>query len=294
MRPLIAPLLAGLIAGCAPQLPRPFEHHQANPLLDLDDRAGLFLVLDAQAPPALGPALVKALAKHEVALALDQAHAEAQRLSLRIATGRDEGGALEATLLWQVTDREGLAVGHFDQPRTLPGESWRSGEAALMQAIATEAAPKLAELLRAKEDQPIAPPEAAKPRLVIEPIEGAPGDGARSLRLALAALLRHAGLALIDADSDGEADFHLVGRVTIAKPAMGGERLELAWTLFDSAGAELGSVDQGAPIEAKRLAGAWGGLAHDIAQGAAEGLVDLIARFAAPAPAAPGASGTRP
>lgn len=284
---LVLALLAGLIAGCAPQLPRPFEHVEANPLLDLDDRAGLFLAADPLAPASLGPALVKALAKHEVALALDLAHPQSQRLGLRVVEEAEPGDRLALMLYWEIADREGLAIGHHDQPQRVSLKAWRAGEEALVKTIATEAAPKLADLLRVREDQPMAPPEAAKPRLVIEPIEGAPGDGARSLRLALSALLRQAGLVMVDASSDEEADFHLAGRVAIARDAKGAAkdaaRLDLTWTLFDSSGAELGTVDQGAPIEAKKLDGAWGGLAYDIALGAAQGLVDLIGRSQAAA-----------
>lgn len=275
---LVLALLAGLIAGCAPQLPRPFEHVETNPLLDLDDRAGLFLVSDPSAPPSLGPALVKALAKHEVALALELAHPQAQRLGLRVVEEPARDDRLALMLYWEITDREGLAIGHHDQPFRVSLKAWRAGEEALVKAIAGEAAPKLADLLRAREDQPTVPPETAKPRLVIEPIEGAPGDGARSLRLALSAILRQAGLVMVDASSDEEVDFHLVGRAAIARSAKGAERLDLTWTLFDSSGGELGTVDQGAPIEAKKLDGAWGGLAYDIALGAAQGLVDLIGR----------------
>jgi hypothetical protein len=272
----LALLLA--LAGCA-AFPRPFEHQGENPLLQIEEAKGLALALDPQAPEAFGPALIRALGKQEVPSTLAAPRPGAFLLDLRLEEAKLPGGLLVLGFLWEIRDGAGLAVGHHEQRVRVLEALWREGEQAAMRSIAEEAAPSLAKLLLAAENAPV--PQPAKPsalRIALEPIDGAPGDGGQSLKTALKAALGILHIEAVEDLADRDVAFVLSARVKVTPAGKGIENVALVWSLFDLEGGEIGQVEQENVIPAGRLNGRWGEVASLAAQGAAEGLADLVRR----------------
>jgi hypothetical protein len=236
------------------------------------------LALDAKAPEAFTPAMIRALAKHDVP-ATTAATPGAFQLELRLEEAKSSSGLLLLGLLWEIRDAKGLALGHHEQRARLQEGPWRAGDEPLMRSIAGEAAQALAKLLLENENAPA--PEPAKTkflRIALEPITGAPGDGADSLRIAIKASLKLEQIEAIEDPGDSDVAYVLSARVKVTPAGKGTETVTLVWTLFDLDGRELGQVEQENALPAGRLSGRWGEAATMAAQGAAMGLTDLIRR----------------
>ncbi|RMD65233.1 MAG: hypothetical protein D6826_00570 [Alphaproteobacteria bacterium] len=122
-------------------------------------------------------------------------------------------------------------------------------------------------------------PDSAPVRLVILPVEGAPGDAARSLPRALAAALRGAGFAITDRIA--ENDLLILGDVALAPPRGGIQDVTITWTVTAARNdRDLGQVVQRNRVAAGSLDGPWGPVAAAVAREAAAGLGDLIVRTA--------------
>lgn len=123
-------------------------------------------------------------------------------------------------------------------------------------------------------------PEAEDRRapLFVAAIAGAPGDGRQALRQAMARALERAGAPL--APGLDRAGLVLLGSVSVAPPQAGAQAVEVLWEVITPEGRRLGVVRQANAVPAGALDGAWGPLADTIAQAAAGGVLDLLARTA--------------
>ena len=261
-----------LVAACQP-LPRPFRP-DAKPaglagLAGIADKVGVFVAGIDQAPPALDQAVRTGLARRLGELDIAASATTANRHSF-LLTCSVVGGAAPV-LAWRLIDADGVLVGLVDQ--RLPGgrAAWEAGEAALAARIVAEAAPRLAAMIRDRAPPPPLPPP---PVVVLAPIEGAPGDGAEALAVALRGLLAAAGVEVREAGADALV---VAGKVTLSR---GGEtdHVALRWVVRDAAGSELGVVDQANRIPRGSLDGAWGETAEAVAYGAAEGILAILAQ----------------
>lgn len=253
-----------LLTAACPQLPQPFQHDQANPLLLLDGRAGVFLAFDDSVPAALIPALRAALMKQDVPVFLESPPTEALPLRLKLHKSAPRANTVELELFWELYDSEGLIIDHYDQKLRVVTDDWDKGSSALMKRLADEAAPHLAHLMPVEDGTR---PEAAaapvlRPRLFVAPVEGAPGDGndalARAMRLSLSAN----GIELVE--KHGSDAFQLRGKATVTKADSRSERLHVEWTLLDAKGGEMAAMDQEGLVPAGLLHKPWGSLAGEI------------------------------
>jgi hypothetical protein len=108
-------------------------------------------------------------------------------------------------------------------------------------------------------------------------VSGAPGNGNVELARALRRVLRRAGWPV---HARRRADALLVrGRVLIDPPRRGRQRVRIIWTARTPKGVELGTVKQENIVPAGSLDKGFGNAAEAVAEGAAEGLFQLVARF---------------
>ncbi len=127
-------------------------------------------------------------------------------------------------------------------------------------------------------DEPSPAAEDPRPPLFVAAIAGAPGDGRRALRRAMARALARAGAPLAP-DLD-RAGLVLLGSVSVAAPRGGTQEVEVLWEVITPEGRRLGVARQANAVPAGALDGAWGPLAGTIAEAAAGGVLDLLARTA--------------
>lgn len=108
-------------------------------------------------------------------------------------------------------------------------------------------------------------------------VAGAPGKGNAELARALRQVLRRAGWPV---HATKRPDALLVrGRVLLDPPRNGRQRVRVIWTVKTPKGVELGTVKQENTVPAGSLDAGFGKAAPAVAEGAAEGLFRLVARF---------------
>lgn len=277
-------LLISLVA-CG-ELPRPFaeETRGDNPLLTLKGRAGaLVLPFDSLPPGTTREAAEGAraiLAASLMAEGLPSVTRGGNRESLLVA-GKVElrrsgsGKGEEAVALWRLVDTNGRALIEAEERRQLPAGSWDSAAEEILAELAAEAAPKLAAQALGPAEAPAAIPGYPDARLVLLPLDPAPGDSADSLPQALAEELSAAGIPL--AQKVEARDLLLQGNVILEPAGSSLDQVTLQWVLVRASdGAELGAVSQQTLVPAGSLNGRWGESARDAALGAADGVLELI------------------
>ncbi|MHA1568258.1 MAG: hypothetical protein ACTSXZ_02210 [Alphaproteobacteria bacterium] len=272
--------LVALLAGCQP-LPRPFAHDgtAGNALLDLAGSGGIVVRPVVGAPAAARGRFAAALAAALRDAGLPAVTEGGNGASL-ILEGRAVGPTIvgeaaargELMLFWFLKGPDGGEIGRHEQRETVPAAAWRRGDPALISFISGKAAERLARIVRGGESLAVAPRPELK--LVVWPVDGAPGDGGRSLTSAVKSVLRRSQVALRPVASDDT--FVLLGSV-YRKPAAGGrERVSIRWTLIRPDGREIGSVDQANTVPTGQLDGPWGAIALAIAESATPAILSLV------------------
>ena len=288
---LIALLLALPALTACGQLPRPFQSEPGTPneLLVLKDRGGIVVAPIAGELPADPERLVRVMAERLKDLNVP-ATTRGLNGETRVLQGLAErqprpGRPPEVVISWELWELDGRMVGAYTQRRAFgaPGQTEddpADGDA-LIDALAAEAAPKIAALVQAPAEREAAVPGYPGARLVVPPLSEGPGDSRESLPPALRAALAKAGLPL--AEREGPEDILVLGRVAVEPAGAGLESVAVVWSVVSLRdGQELGQVDQRNQVPAGSLDGPWGPLAGTVAQGAAAGILDLLKKAAVP------------
>ena len=122
-------------------------------------------------------------------------------------------------------------------------------------------------------------PADEQPPVALRPIEGAPGDGAESLQKAMTHFLNLAGVPLV---SEHESPFAIIaGKVMLSEPAQRMQTVRVEWTMYAPAGCRMGTVSQANQIPAGKFDAAWGDAAYAVAEGASQGLAELLEQLVA-------------
>ena len=117
--------------------------------------------------------------------------------------------------------------------------------------------------------------QAAAPRKLtvrLGAFSGLPGDGDQMLRRAVKGALERRGLLVVGNGGDVLIEPHL----QFLPNAPDGAQLDVTWDMSLENGAKLGQVSQHGIITAAALAGDWGRQAHDIAEGSADGILQIV------------------
>ncbi len=264
------------LAACQP-MPQPFATDHAaggNPLLRLADRAGV-VVLEIDGPPAP----VAAALRRQMAAALLERNVPAwtrsgNRGSLflqgQARTRNRADGSVEVELAWELFDPAGREVGRHAVVGSARPAEWENGEAGILKSLASDSAKGIARLIQGP-----APGDALTSNtLHVAPVAGAPGDGRRSLRLAMMAALRKAGIRVTpEIENDGLV---IAGGVSLQPAGRGQQTIEIVWTLLRPDGTEIGNLKQRNTVPAAAVNGIWGELAFLVAEAAVGGVVDLL------------------
>ncbi len=277
----ILALLAGLlIAACQP-LPRPFEDQakEANDLLTLANRSGVTVlpIEGAPDPAAFAEAIASQRRRLDVPATTRTGPSGTLRLGGRVQIGRADGPRDELSISWRLVRADGGVLGGRPGSWLVPRDAWASAASETMREIAELAAPELAELIEG--DRPVSKPG---PALVVWAVDGAPGDGSVSLKLAVERALKRAGYRVLP--GLGEDSLVVSGAIRVQPAGAGRQRITVVWSVLDADGAELGQVDQENVIQAGLLDGAWGEIARQIAGAAIDGIAEVVDQVRTKAP----------
>lgn len=277
-----ASALLALLAACQP-LPRPFAPDPGappNPLLTLADAPGVVVLavdgLDEEPARRFATAMAHALKRRNLPAMTGGGNRESRFLLGAAATRARGDGRLDVHLTWDVFDREGSLLGTRAQDVPVPAAEWARQPAALHDRLAEAAAPSVAALLQAP--QPRAVTAHGLPPVRVLRVDGAPGDGDAALRRTLEDALTRAGAPLVRQETAGEV--RVSGRVAVGPPHFGLRPVEVVWSVAAEDGAAIGEVRQANGVPEATVEGAWGETAEAIAEAAAGGVLDLLARGA--------------
>ncbi len=265
-------LIACLLAGACGNLPRPFQpddKSESNRLLILPDRAGVIVLPVAGLPEPVAVELAERLAD------------ALRRENIPATTG--EGNRASYQLEGETTvDADGVPVASFElrdarsalikSHRVKLDRGVQTGAGLDLMAVARDAALALAAALQ---PEAVEPP-AQRLALRVGEVTGAPGEGGMALARSLDYALRRTGVRLAP---DSDADSAVVrGAVTIVPRGPKLRSVAIVWTVFAPDGTELGKVQQENDVTQEFIDHAWPEMASAVADGAAEGLADLIDR----------------
>lgn len=273
----LAALLA--LAACQP-MPKPFARDSGavNPLLALPDSLGVLVLPVDGVSPVEGRILADRMADALLRREIPASTAASNRRSYRLHGRLDGWSGGKGTLVWDLYDHSGKRLGTETQridaaERAKPPVKFGDPVAARIVALIQ------------KTGAPPAPPPPVVARKVFVPaVEGAPGDGGRSLQNAMRIALTRVGFSVVDkAEKDA---FTVQGRVTMGRTVGPRRAIAIAWSVRHPGGGEVGTIRQRNMVPPAAVQGAWGDMAHAIALNAVDGVRALLRRAAASKPAA--------
>ena len=110
--------------------------------------------------------------------------------------------------------------------------------------------------------------------VLVQPVTGAPGDGQRSLTIALKKRLYAGGVKL--ANGTAVNVYMVKGIVKLSDASGGKQSIRIDWQVVDPTGKKLGTVSQQNTIPRGSLNGPWGAIADAAAGAAAAGIIKLL------------------
>lgn len=297
-------LAALALTGCM-ELPQPFAHRgpmTQNALIELPSGDGVrVVVLDGLDPEIADPmrkAAIKALGDAGIPASSEAALSSGYVLTGTVQVEDPEDGAPEAArFVWQLTGRDGTALGAFDKEVSGNRSGWFGRDPALFDAVAKDVTTQVAALLVDRGGTGRHAPqnangtvdgvtEAAIPvnetTLFFEGVVGAPGDGDESLARAMTSVLKRSGVPL--ATSVDKATHLLAATVKAVGKDGGVSEVTIEWNLITKGGADVGTIAQKNPVRTALIDKRWGELAHIVAGAAADGVLDALEAASAPPP----------
>lgn len=266
-------LVMGGLGGCG-DIPQPFRHDDevpklARPKLGMMRGVTVRPPVDGDAGRALATAMVEALGEQDIPATLQSGPAFGHVIEGELA----ERGP-EVAVRWHLKSPDGAEAA--SQVQTIPKTVLARGEPGLMKRLAAATAVAFSTPLADPDAlaQPSAKPAAdLRASVMLVPLRGLPGDGDKALAAALRRALERGGVVVKD---DG-ADYVVEGKVTVAPGLANEDTVTVAWVVKRAdGGAELGNIGQSGGVPRGRLSQPWGLLARDIAEGGAQGVVEVV------------------
>jgi hypothetical protein len=263
------------LAACQP-LPHPFADRTPPPraaIFSPRDSAGIHVEgvagVSASLSAALAESLAAALRDAEIPASTAGANKASYRLLGMAHRARFADGREAVAVDWELRAADERRLGGTTAGIPAADLSETTADAAA-HALAEQAAPIIARLIQ---EEP--PAEVAEPRLAIQAVNGAPGDGDRALARAIDGALRRVHVPLVEKPAD-PASFVLAGTVAVSPPQGGKQQVSVRWALLRPDGKEIGKIDQQNAVPAGSLDHAWGDIAYAVAEAAAPGVAALI------------------
>jgi hypothetical protein len=218
----------------------------------------------------------------------------------------NEGKGSKITYIWDVNDAQGSRVTRVTGEEVLAkrsgGDPWSGVDSTTIRSIAGKTTSQLAASVPrgrggsasavASASDDVAPVASAAPTtaapttasvaspknagVLVQPVAGAPGDGQRSLTVALKKRLYAGGVKL--ANGPAVNVYMVKGSVKLVEASGGKQNIRIDWQVLDPNGRKLGTVSQQNTIPKGSLNGPWGAIADAAAGAAADGIIKLLPR----------------
>jgi len=275
-------LILVLIVPACGELPQPFEHGQQKTTYPLAELAVDVRVLPVKgfSRPA-GRALARAVAINLGAFGVTGTHRgnAASRFILDGTVTKAYGVTEDhATLLiqWTLRERGGEETGIHVQELHAVWLDWESSDTSVIIGAAASPAKAIAGLVGVDAELPPSAIGKVSTAIFIHGVAGAPGDGNKSLAVAIRRNLSARGAATFDSP-DGVA-FIVRATVKVDPPNQREQRISIVWRVDRPNGDPLGEASQVNTIPAGSLDGKWGAVAGYVAAAAVDGIQEILDR----------------
>lgn len=283
------------LAACG-AVPKPFSETPrvttGNLLLDVPTAVGIAVLPVRGVPAPLDMQISRAVAQRlQVSEIPAEAVPENRGLGFTLlgeATTQDAGAAeVSVVVTWTLRSRRGTNASDptrtYRQVVSVPRAVWQAGDEIAAGRLGVEAGLAIGDLINGIAPQAVAAPAPAVvkptfPSVSVKAIEGAPGDGRESLRLAVLQALNINGVRRDDVNPD----VTLTCEITITPFDSARQRVAISWRATTRDGKDLGNVRLDNTIPIGALDGAWGPTAFAIADAALADLLTLLASKPAP------------
>lgn len=281
-RSIIA-ILALSLGACGP-LPRPFQHEkgQTSALLTLKDGTGI-VVLQPESelvsdPEAWAEAMAEALRARDIPASTNHANAGSRYLYSHITEEPSGNQGKSVSVLWDLYGADGKLAGSQALDTELSREAFQRSPKTAIERSIEAAADKLAAFAGTRPPPTRRIPGYPDAKIHVPPFGDVPGDAATSLRNAIVAELTGSKLPVTGKATS--KDLILLCDISLGPDEEGRQKATIYWRLRSlKDDVELGVIDQSNYVPTGSLDGVWGPTASDIARGAREGILDLIAQL---------------
>ena len=294
----VALALVLVLSACG-NVPQPFRDGPKvttdNPLLDVPTAVGIAVLPVRGAPVPLNTQISAAAATRLQTFEIPAEPVPVNRglgFTLEGEARPAETTATDISLVitWTLRSRRGANVRTYRQVVTVPTASWREDNQELATKLGNDAALAMGDLINgiaipaqgplgapganvATAEAKPAPPMPAFPTVSVKPVEGAPGDGRESLRLAVLQSLNDNGVRRDDINPQ----VILNCQMTSTPYDSSNQKVEIVWRAVGRDGKELGTVKLDNTIPIGALDGPWGPTAFAVAGAALNDLLTLLA-----------------
>jgi hypothetical protein len=224
-----------------------------------------------------------------------------------VASSETQGAKI--SYIWDLTDAQGSRVARVSGDEIIAkragSDPWSAVDAAAIRSIAGKTTSQLAASLpRGRSSAPVVAaspsssstsasssptasttvtataanasraPAPKSAGVLVQPVTGAPGDGQRSLTVALKKRLYAGGVKL--ANGTAVNVYMVKGSVKLSDASGGKQSIRIDWQVLDPTGKKLGTVSQQNMIPRGSLNGPWGAIADAAAGAAAAGIIKLL------------------
>ncbi len=270
--------LLGALTACG-NAPQPFRGTPKvstdNPLIDVPAAMGVEILPVQGLAPDLSGKVTRAVAERLLDLEIpaepvQHAGPLGFQLTGRAGASVTSPGGEQFDVQWSLRSRRGVRLTEFTQTVRVPPEGTVS--------VAAETAQHIAYAMGLTDTAPPPPgqaPAAAKavlPTLSVKAVDGAPGDGAESLRLAIMQAMAEAGFKR----DDITPDITLLSAIKVTLHDLSQQDVVITWRAVLRDGRELGQLHLENTIPAGALDGVWGPTAFSIASAAQPQLATLL------------------
>lgn len=264
-RHILALLVVSYFIGSCGQLPRPFGQKPSklsDALRQLDDVGGVFIApvngLPTNISATLQQAIIQSLNDIEIPASISDAHRYGHTLRGFVSSSKSKNSLVKFQINWELLDENGKLQGNLNiKKNSLTSRNFGQGIA----SFASEVSREVARVLRTNLDHQS--PFVKPPTVAIGTVDGAPGDGAQVLPVALRAVLRKSGVNVTD--KLPKADLTIDIFISIRRATSSSDQVKIIWTFRDRRGGMVRRLRQSNRVPKNLLKNRWGAHAYDIA-----------------------------
>lgn len=173
---------------------------------------------------------------------------------------------------WTLIDRKGVVVGRTVQGVATPWRQWEYGDPKVIRFVGRGVVQPVVAMIDARR-KAMLPSEPLGAGFIFSGVDGAPGDGNRTLSQAMIAALRARDI-LITSDPR-QAAFSIHGQVRVVRQGAR-DHVTIVWRVRTVSDQRVGQAVQDNTIAVGALDGAWGSKADMIAKAGARGIVRIF------------------